>query len=361
MAVDVSQLNYVPTLAVRASEMNGLQKLPAASKDRLQPVFLLAPWPNATELMRAIDRIQSAFPDRPFFLDIDKDYQVTNIELLAQQQWLDLQDPAEGYSNWVGFIDAIENASPCLQIAALSEAQITSQIAAFQEMGRSFALRIELNRFPPNLPAAIAAINAVGSADYAIIVDAGWIVDTQPTRLRIANLITTQLNEIDAQIPFVISYTTIPKGFAEVEGVDFATFDNREFLAELIQVTNRQRITYGDWGSTRPREKGIASRPKPRIDLAVRNGWLSARNKPEEWGFDDAADEIMGSKQWKEEVDGLGIWGEFMIRQTSINPALGINTPQKNVAARVNLHLHIQAFYDAGNIKGMNLDEKWED
>jgi hypothetical protein len=227
-------------------------------------------------------------------------------------------------------------------------------------MGRSFALRVELNRFPPNLPDAISAINAVGSADYAIIVEAGWISDTQPTRLRIANLITTQLNGIDAQIPFVVSYTTIPKGFAEVEGSEFVAFDNRECVAELKQLTNRQRITYGDWGSTRPRERGMASRPKPRVDLALRNGWLSARNKEENWNFDDAAREIMDSARWAE-VDGLGVWGEFMIRQTAINPALGINSPPKNVAARVNLHLHTQAFFDAGEIRGINLDEQWVD
>lgn len=360
MAVDISNLNYVPTLAVRSSEMNGLERLPAASKDRLQPNFLLAPWPNATELMRAIDRIYRAFPGRPFFLDIDKDYEITNIDVLAQQQWLDLQDPSHSYSNWVGFIEAVPSASPCLQIADLSGTEIVNQIAAFQEMGRTFALRIDLDRFPPNLGAAIAAINEVGSADYAIIVEAGWVADTHPTRLRIANLIRTQLSDIDAEVPFVVSYTTIPKGFAEVEGVGFETFDNRECIAELIQLTNRQRITYGDWGSTRPRERGIASRPKPRIDLAVRNGWLSARNKPDDWDYDDAAEEIMADPHWQE-VDGLGIWGEFMIRQTASNPALGINSPQKNVAARVNLHLHIQAFYNDGDIRGMNLDEQWED
>lgn len=360
MAVDVSDLNYVPTLAVRSSEMNGLERLPAASKDRICPNFLLAPWPNSTELMRAIDRINKAFPARPFFLDIDRDYQITNIEVLGQQQWLELQDPANCYASWVGFVETVQNASPCLQIAGLSRAEIVSQITAFQEMGRTFALRIELKRFPPNLSEAIAAVNEVGSADYAIIVDAGWIADTQPSRLRIANLITTQLSGVDAQIPFIVSYTTIPKGFDKVEGVDFAAFDNREFLAELIQLTNRQRIIYGDWGSTRPREHGIASRPKPRIDLAVRNGWLSARNKPDDWDFDDAAQVIMNSQQWQQ-VEGLGVWGEFMIRQTAISPSLGINSPQKNVSARVNLHLHIQAFYNNGDIRGMNLDEQWED
>lgn len=360
MAVDISNLNYVPTLAIRASEMNGLERLPAASKDRLQPNFLLAPWPNAAELTRSIDRIDRAFSGRPFFLDIDRDYQITNIDSAAQQQWLELLSPSESYLNWSNFIELVPNASPCLQIAGLSKAQITAEISAFQKMGRSFALRIELNRFPANLADAIGAVNEVGSADYAIMVDAGWINDTQPTRLRIANLISTQLSGIDAQIPFVVSYTTIPKGFAEVEGSDFVSFDNRACITELVQLTNRQRITYGDWGSTRPREIGIASRPKPRIDLAVRTGWLSARNKEDDWDYDDAALEIMSSSYWKQ-VDGLGVWGEFMIRQTSISPALGINSPQKNVASRVNLHLHTQAFYDSQDPKNINLDETWED
>lgn len=192
------------------------------------------------------------------------------------------------------------------------------------------------------------------------MIDAGWVQDTLTTRAAIAGIIQTTFGGIDAQVPIVVSYTTIPKGFAEVEGVDFVEFDNRALIEELKVVTNRQKIVYGDWGSTRPREKGIASRPKPRVDLPLRNGWLSARNRPEEWDFDDAANEILGSEYWPQ-VDGMGIWGEFMIRQTAVNPAVGINTPQKNIASRVNIHLHTQAFYDIPDITGINLDEKWED
>lgn len=358
--MDIANLNYVPTLAIRASEMNGLERLPAPTKDRIQPVFLLAPWPNATDLMKAVDRIQKAFPSRPFFLDIDWDYEVTNPEVPAQVQWLELRDPANDYANWIGFIEGVAHASPCLQVAGLTAPQITNQILAFQEMGRSFAVRVELHRFPENIQDIVAAVNMVGSADYAILIDAGWVNDTLTTRATISGIIQNTFGDLDAQVPIVVSYTTIPKGFAEVEGTDFVEFDNRSLIEELKVSTNRQRIVYGDWGSTRPREKGIASRPKPRIDLPLRNGWLSARNRPEEWDFEDAAEEIMGSDYWLQ-VDGMGIWGEFMIRQTAVNPAVGINTPQKNIASRVNIHLHTQAFYNEPNITGLNLDEKWED
>lgn len=361
MTVDVMNLNYVPTLSIRASEMNGLERLPAATKDRLQPVFLLAPWPNAGELSRATDRIQKAFPHRPFFLDIDRDYLVTNDEAFAQQQWMDLQDPSGNYSNWVGFIETIPLASPCIQVLHQTRAQLVDQILMYQGMGRTFAFRLELNRLPVNIDDVTAAINEVGSADYAVIVDAGWLADTQPARLRVGNLIRTQLANIDANVPVVVSYTTIPKGYANVEGVDFAPFDNRLFVDELKQLTNRQRIIYGDWGSTRPRTHERSGPPKPRVDLAVRNGWLSARNKDEDWGFRDAAAAILESNEWKQQIDGLGIWGEVMIRQTAVNPSLGINSASKNVSARVNIHLHIQSFFNDGDIRGIDLDETWED
>lgn len=360
MSIDVASLNYVPTLALRSSEMNGLEQLPAATKDIIQPVFLLAPWPNAIELMRSVDRIQRAIGDRPFFLDVDRDYTITNTESPAQQQWLDLQDPANNYSNWIGFVESIPHCSPCLQIGGLTRDQTVRQVVSFQEMERTFAVRIELNRMPPNLDDVIAGVNEVGSADFAIMLDAGWIHDTLTTRASLASIIRNRFGMLDANVPIVVSYTTIPKGFAAIEGADFTRFDNRTAVTELRQLTNRQTIVYGDWGSTRPRERGIAGRPKPRIDLPLRDGWLSARNGPEDWGFADAANEIMNSRRWQE-VDGSGIWGEYMIRQTALDPAVGINSPQKNVASRVNIHLHLQAFYDNDNLQGLNLDEQWED
>ncbi len=50
-----------------------------------------------------------------------------------------------------------------------------------------------------------------------------------------------------------------------------------------------------------------------------------------------------------------------MILQTTVNEHLGIDTPQKNVASRVNIHLHLQAFYGIDDIHGIDLDEDWVD
>lgn len=50
-----------------------------------------------------------------------------------------------------------------------------------------------------------------------------------------------------------------------------------------------------------------------------------------------------------------------MIEGTTINPSFAIDTPQKNVAARVNIHFHRQALYGIGDISGIDLDEDWVD
>jgi len=50
-----------------------------------------------------------------------------------------------------------------------------------------------------------------------------------------------------------------------------------------------------------------------------------------------------------------------MIQKTAIRTALGIDTPQKNVAARVNIHLHLQAFWADPDPDLSDFEEEWED
>ncbi len=57
----------------------------------------------------------------------------------------------------------------------------------------------------------------------------------------------------------------------------------------------------------------------------------------------------------------LQIWGEEQIIETARNQDIGIDSPQKNISARVNIHLHLQAFYDTPDLGSLNLDEDWQD
>lgn len=353
--------SYVPTLAVRASEMNGLEFLPSVTKDKMTPCFLLAPWANSNSLQRTIDRIERAFLNRPYFLDIDRDYEFTNLENPTQVELARLLDPAGGFRNWVDFVSRYHQIMPCIQSRGQSQADIRLQIEAYQSINRPYCMRIVRDRFPDNFDEIIDAFSATGAADYAIILEGGWTRDPLSLGLWFSGIIAEGLSAIDASVPIIISCTSIPKAFSifNEDAPVSVPFTNRQLIEQIARASNRARIIYGDWGSTRPREVGgFANRPLDRIDYPTEDAWYIARNKEDNWEFQDAASAILNSPAWS---GNLGIWGEEMIFNTTINEELGINTPQKNVASRVNIHLHRQAFDGIPPIDPEEFDEEWQD
>ena len=352
--------SYVPTLAIRASEMNGLEFLPGATKDKMMPCILLAPWANSNILDRAIERVERAFPSRNYFLDIDRDYQFTNSESGPQQELARLLEPDNAFANWVAFVERHERVRPCIQSHGQREAEIRQQIEVFQKLGRSYCMRIVRDRFPGNIEEIVSAFAAGGAADFAVILEGGWTRDPLSLNVWFEGVIAKSLQTIDANVPVILSCTSMPKMFSAFSGVTLVPFANRQLVDQISRNSNRASVIYGDWGSTRPREhRSFANRPFDRIDYPTDGAWYIARNKDDEWDFKSAAKElIQNSGVWN---GNLGIWGEEMIYQTTINEEIGINTPQKNIAARVNIHLHRQAFHGQAGLDTMNFDENWED
>jgi hypothetical protein len=348
---------YVPTLAIRASEMNGLEYLPGLTKDRLMPVFLLAPWANARTLTRAMERLERAFPRRHYFLDVDRDYYPPNPDGPAQSEWLALRNPADRFDAWWQFWTDFPNAIPCLQHEGQGKEEIRLQIGDIQSQGREFAVRIELNRRPRNIGIIVEALQEVGTADYTVILEGGWTANPTLLYAQFHGLISGVLAPLDGRIPIVVSCTSMPKEYHEMSGVSRIPFTNHNLLRQLRASTNRDVILYGDWGSTKPREDGFGRTPLPRIDFPTSESWLIARNREAGWSYTDAANAIVERDDW---TGNLGIWGEQMIELTTQNELFGIDTPQKNVAARVNIHLHLQALYGQPTT-GINLDEPWVD
>ena len=348
---------YVPTLSVRASEMNGLEFLPGASKDRIVPIFLLAPWANSRSLERTIDRIGRAFRERRFYLDFDRDYIPTSSDSPAQMEWLGLRNPVNCFESWREFWIEYPMIMPCLQLDGQSEDDIRRQIEFIQLQDREFCLRIELRRFPVNLRTAVNILSDVGTADFIVAIEGGWVDDALIMYAGVHGLIMGVLAGLDGRIPIAVSCTSMLRGFVDIEGLGEEPFSNHELLEQLRRSTNRDILLYGDWGSRRPREDSFGQAPFPRIDYATDNSWYFARNREREWDYRRAAEVMLQSGAWNGD---LGVWGEQMIRDTAANPAFAIDTPQKNVAARVNIHLHRQALY-GDDIGGLDLDEDWVD
>lgn len=349
--------SYFATLAIRASEMNGLEYLPGSTKDALVPVVLLAPWGASRTLEQAIERFERAYPGRRYVLDIDRDYYPTNASHPAQARWLSLRDPSRRFRNWTLFWRAFPEAVPCLQTEGQSAADLHTQIDDIQGADREFCYRIELFRQTHDINTVISVLVDRGTADFSVILEAGWISDALTLSPTYSGLINGALARLDGRVPIIASCTTIRKDFTRVEGVVTDPFSNRLLLEQIRRGTNRALVVYGDWGSTKPRDDSFGRTPLPRIDYPCDEKWLLSRSRSKNWDYSAAAAQIVSTPDWN---GNLGVWGEELIFATAKNDEFAIDTPAKNVAARVNIHLHRQAHFGQ-NLSNVVLDEAWVD
>ena len=349
-------INYVPTLGIRPSEMNAVEYLPGLTKDNFMPCILLAPWVGSTYLKNSIERFEKAYPEKQYFLDIDRVYSNESSERPAINEMKDLLVPAGGYKNWINFIEEYPNAYPCIQYQGQDANQIRQQILAIKELNRPYCLRINIENIAQNINNIISAFAT--ETGYTIILEGGWVEEPLTLMSNFSGIILTQLNTLDQSVPIVISCTSFPKAFTTMVGISDITFTNRQLVSQL---TGRDRIVYGDWGSARPREAQLGGRrTEPRIDYPAKDLWHIARNKGEEWTYQDAAKAIVKAQNWHGD---LGIWGEEMIKRTVQSQSLGINSPPKSVAARINIHIHRQAFYSKNDtdLTELNLEDDYVD
>ncbi len=377
-------INYVPTLGIRPCEMNALEYLPGVTKKNFKPCTLLAPWVNSKSLKNSITRFEKSYPKEPYFLDIDRVYspkKITrrkqneinsllkypdkykewinevyyseNINTSIQKEMQNFLEPVDGYKKWIDFIKDYPNVHPCIQYQWQNTNQIQQQISTIKALGRPYCLRIDIQNIPKNINDIIAAF--VSETDYTIILEGGWVRDPLTLMAKFSGLISNQLNTLKQNIPIVISCTSFPEGFTTISGIQPTPFENREMVEQLRNYSSN-KIIYGDWGGARPRNNnsgGSGELIPARIDYPTKEAWYIARNKEAGWNYQMAAEKIMKDNNWH---GNLGIWGEEMIERTAQKQSLGINTPRKNTASRINIHLHLQAFYGINDLDLTNID-----
>ncbi len=354
--------DYLVTLCLRRAELSGLKELPGGAKDQLTPLVLLAPWLATTPLSRAIEKFEEAYPARPYFIDVDTYYQPSDKWNDAKDEWTRLAQSPSDLELWHSLISSYPNACPCIQMAGSSLESALSQIEWARAHNRSFCLRMNMvdgigAGIPAWLPDLVAVLIDEGSVDYAVVFDYGFVQNAIDIAPKAIGYIKEYFNDVPPVIPVVVSCTSFPNDFTPFDGVDEKGFTNRDLVAQIRQATNHPRVIYGDWGSTRPRSNGFGSTPKNRIDYPTDTGWIFARNNDVSISFQEAAQRIIDSDYW---TGDLGIWGEQLIAGAAAGQSFAIDTMPKMYSARINIHLHRQAFY--GHLPPPDaLDEAWSD
>jgi hypothetical protein len=340
--VSINDLTYVPTIFIRNAEMQALEHLSNAEKDRIVPLVLLKPWANSAQLTGSIKRIQKAYPDRHFLLDVDR-YYTKGSDRPAWAQFLSMQSSAGNFAAWREFVGDVDLAIPCIQAVGASAPELSAQIAWAESLQRPFALRIE-NRFPCNTEALLQAFQEIDHSNYLVILDAGWSRDVLSLQLWASSWIGALISR-HADVKIVVSGSSFPNEFMNYGQYGEEPLQERPFFNGLRMQHNAARLIYGDWASSRPHGPDGGGPGYPRIDLPLSNRWVFFRANAIDGNFRPLAEQATDSPLWD---FNLNIWGKYFINNTATGSGYTINSAQQAAAARINIHMSEQIAFGAG-------------
>lgn len=361
-----SGVPYLPFLSLRPAEMRALEELPNRTKDRLLPVIHLRPWVGSHRLENATDRIKEAYGDRPVIIAMSEPEPPNERPVYAQLKVL--RDDSGGFRQWFEFIQAQgnENYIPAIQYSE-HVPQEEAQIARLFSLDRGLVVIIPQQYF-----LAIARIaqrvgeRTRGGQGVCFIIDFGLAGrDHLEVAMRAMGYIdVVQRHAPDAAIS--LSASSFPDSFVGLS--DQLIYERRLFDT----LSEHHRLIYSDRGSARvERQTGGGGRPAPRIDYPLTDQWKFYRSdvrfdlvedKEEAKrlvfeGYKTQAELLMATKGriWNPD---LRVWGTQMIERTAAGDTSAIGSPQKATAARINLHLQLQTFYDSPD-DAEDTDEDW--
>lgn len=357
----LKDVSYIPLLTLRPAEMQALEELPEHDKNLMMPFFHLGPWSTAHRLASSLERLELAYEDRSCFVTIcEPDGSIVAPRPVHQELAL-LRNPERGYEAWCNFIESNINFVPAVQLAASD--QLQRQVTRLYSLGRGLMVSIDAAGFPAaEQVAKIISSLADGGRDVCFLLDLGRINDAI-------------FMEGQASVYALAILGAAPNAFVAISASSFpASFTTTpaQEIKERIGFNNvaakiGARLIYSDRGSARAEQLPGGGGPLfPRIDYPLKNQWSFFRS---ENGVDkkdvDLRKEVyfvqaraaMASSSWESK---LRIWGTQMIERTALGDNSAITNPMRSTAARINIHLHRQLFYDDPGAM-YDTDDEWSD
>ncbi len=353
----LEQIVYCPILHTRQAEIKALIQLPLVSKQKIFPLIVARPWPNAKGMVRTWEKVAEAFGAYNFALDLDTSRYDQGTGKAASDEFRLLFNPANGFSNYYDAIAALPRAVPVLRLNGGSIPEIDKQATHVDLMDRGVVCRLQ---YMPGVPVGMVVREIIHRfPDLTIFVDTGWSPDLL-MREAWASQIIQQITDEKPETEIVVTGSSFPDTFSDIGARGIRDLKERTLFANLMRRHNAATLVYGDWGSTRPTPEPSVMRITPRIDLPTRANWIFFRQDkslatPESYA--DIAKRTMDDANWPR---SLAIWGTYTIECTAQDVPGGIRSPAAAAAARVNIHLHQQAFYSADDVVS-DSDEPYTD
>jgi hypothetical protein len=258
---------------------------------------------------------------------------------------------------------------PAVQLGDLS--QLNLQIKRLKSLGRGLRITIQPDVFPI-IPKFVETVSEQTEGGEGVCFFLEFGKGGKDLLFRQVE-VTAYVNQIIELAPYAFvsqSGSSFPDSFVNIDKQDI--YERLLFDGVLLNIKNK-RFIYSDRGSARAeRQSGGGGTPSPRIDYAQSQCWSFYRD---ESPIDPVADfDKRRSDRLKAYIaqakrvvraDGiwdpaLRLWGTQMIERTALGDDQAINSTSSSTAARINIHLHRQLFYD--DLGSMyETDEEWTD
>jgi hypothetical protein len=353
VALEWSDVPYLPFLSLRPAEMRALEELPNRTKDRLLPIIHLRPWVGAHRLENATTRIADAYGTRRVVVAMGEREQVNEKPVHGQLEAL--RGSAHGFRHWCEFFESNENYIPAIQFSP-EVPQEEAQIARLFGMDRGLVVIIERQAF--SLLSVIArrvGERSAGGQGVCFVIDFGMASRDFLQVAAIANGYINTIREYAPAARVALSASSFPDSFVGLN--DQPIYERRLFDT----LPNRDGLIYSDRGSARvERQTGGGGPPAPRIDYPRFDVWDFYRSDERGGfqGYQEQAIRLMQTEAYGIWNPALRVWGTQMIERTAAGDTSAIASPNKATAARINLHLQLQTFYGAPGA-AQNTDEDW--
>jgi hypothetical protein len=336
--------------------MRALEELPDQTKNVLMPLIALRPWVGSHKLQSSIDRINLSYPERPVLIEVSERELPKDRPVFGELETV--RDPSDGFANWCEFfeLDGHERFVPVAQLGIDPVAE-QLQLTRLHGLGRGLAIHLERNALSSLniLSEAVAGITE-GGRDVCFIIDYGA---AREDHLQLAAQATTLISIVRANAPsavIALSASSFPQSF---QGLTAQPIYERLLYDEVANQVGSVGLIYSDRGSARAEQQSGGSGVIPaRIDYPGFDRWTFHRSDETGLhGYIEQARALIGSALWNGD---LRVWGTQMIERTARGDASAIDTPGKSTAARINLHLQLQAFYNDREAVN-DTEDDWED
>lgn len=344
---------YLPILGLRPWDMRALEELPDQTKDAMLPLVPLRPWVGSQRLQSSLDRIAISYGARPVAIELGEREPHKQRPVFDELERL--RDPEGGFAAWCGFLERNENFVPVVQIGAAD--QEPAQIERLHGLRRGVVIRVERPAFGvASLVAERAAAATDGGEDVCFVLD---FCAVRGDHLGAAAMTVGLIGAVRERLPaatLAVSASSFPSSFNNVH--EQPIFERALFEQVKGQIGG-DGLIYSDRGSARAEPLGGGGGVIPaRIDYPGFDDWTFFRSDEAGMpGYVDEAQNLVGDPLWN---GNLRVWGTQMIERTARGDVSAIDTPGKSTAARINLHLQLQTYYD--DRAGVDdTEDDWED